>query len=144
MFESIDDARLEIPGHLLNDCWAEIAPHDIAAKGEGEPGVLVPPFSQVSPKVETPVGEGQLTLMDQQAHIHLSPQNRVLDRVERQHNLDEFGLVELQGEIRRGELAWNPYPKPTEGRPGIRRSRRLRNEPRPVAISIEEPLFSRA
>ena len=100
----------------------EIPADRVAAQRKGQAGVLQPPGAEVGPEVKPGVGVGELALVDQQADIHVAPVDRVLDLVERDHDLDHVGLVELEREVGGGEHAGDAHPEPAERGPGVGRA----------------------
>src|ERR1051325_1152943 len=82
---------------------AEILSHDVPAKRQGESSLAKPPLAKVLNEVQAPVGEGELSFVDQEPDIHLTLDHRVLDLVERYHDGLEFRLEQAKREVGAGE-----------------------------------------
>src|SRR3989441_6053612 len=102
--EAVLDAGFQIARNVAHELRPEVPAHHVAAEREGEPGLRTPPLPQIRPQVEAPVGVRELAFMDEQAGGGPSVRDVVLDPIERHDDVADRGLVQLEGEKRRGEL----------------------------------------
>jgi hypothetical protein len=85
--------------NLLLDGPAEVSSDDVAAKRKWQPTLIGPPFAKVYNQLQVPVAKRELTLVNQEAQIHVAGYDGVLNSIKRHRNSGEIGLEEPQREI---------------------------------------------
>src|SRR2546423_5309018 len=89
---------------------SKILADDVATERKRKASLLEPPFAHVGDEVKATVAKGQLPLVDEQSHVHLTIHHHVLDLVERGEHRAEVRLVHPKSEIRAGEGTWDRDP----------------------------------
>src|SRR5215212_2063540 len=109
MLQTIDDARAQVSCDLLDYLGSEIPANCIAAQRQRQPGILQPPGPEIGPEMQTGVTIGELSFMDEQSDVHIAPMHCLLDLIERNYLRNAIRLIQLQRQIRRGELSRDGY-----------------------------------
>src|SRR6266705_1235881 len=139
--ETVLDARLQVPRDVLHEGGAKVSAYYVAAEREGQPGLPMPPFAQVGPEVESSVGIGELSLVDQEPRVGPAGGHIILDLVERDYDVAGGGLVQFEREERGRELPRHG----DEGRIAERgarvgRPRSAGDDPRSVTVTEARPV----
>src|SRR2546422_727833 len=136
MGQPVLDARFEVSRDGAHELLPEVAAYDIAAEGQREICLLVPPLAEVRPEVQPAIAVGQLAFVDQKTGVGFSGRDEVLDLIERHDDMPDGWLIQSQREKRGREFAGHGY-EPSRERTSrtLPRRRFARDEARPVAIA---------
>ena len=123
-------------GQARHQLGPEVAPHGVAAERQGQTRLFLPPHAQVEHLVQGEAREGELALVDDQAHVGSALLHLVEDPVEGHHPGAHLRREEPQGQEGRGEGAGHGHLE--IGDAGGRK-RLARHEQRPVAVADAAP-----
>src|SRR5881296_3247820 len=119
--EAVLNAGLEVAGDVPHQRVSQVATHDIAAERQRQARLVVPPFAEIDPEVQPAVRVRQLALVDEEPRVRPTRRHVLLDLIERHDDVARRRLIQLEREVRRGELAWDCDEEApgTERRPRI-------------------------
>src|SRR5213078_4623507 len=126
--EAVLNAGLEVAGDVPHQRVSQVATHDVAAERQRQARLVVPPFAEIDPEVQPAVCVRQLALVDEEPRVRPTRRHVLLDLIERHDDVARRRLIQLECEVRRGELAGNcdeEAPR-TERRPRISGARGAR------------------
>src|SRR5438445_12925863 len=109
MGQPVLDARFEVSRDGAHELLPEVAAYDIAAEGQREICLLVPPLAEVRPEVQPAIAVGQLPFVDQKTGVGFSGRDEVLDLIERHDDMSDGLLIQSQREIRGRQVAGHGY-----------------------------------
>ena len=95
-------------GHQLG---TQVAAHRVAAQGQGQTRLLLPPGAEIEHLLERVAAVGELALVDDQASVGAALLHLVQDAVEGDHVGVHLGSEQLQGQERRGQGARHGDPQ---------------------------------
>src|SRR5207247_2814078 len=106
MGQPVLDARFEVSRDGAHELLPEVAAYDIAAEGQREICLLVPPLAEVRPELQPAVAVGQLPFVDQKTRVGFSGRDEVLDLIVRQDDQPDGWLIQYQLD-ERGSTVYN-------------------------------------
>src|SRR5881396_1827144 len=101
--EAVLNAGLEIACDVAHQRVSQVAAHDVAAKRQRQARLVVPPFAEIDPEVQPTIGIGELALVNEDSRLRATRRHVFLDLIERYDDVTHTGLVQLEGQKRRGE-----------------------------------------
>src|SRR2546427_1784808 len=81
--EAVLNAGLEIACDVAHQHVSQVAAHDVAAKRQRQARLVVPPFAEIDPEVQPPVGICQLPLVNKHPRLRATRRHVLLDLIER-------------------------------------------------------------
>src|SRR5438046_8686195 len=109
MIEGVLDAFLDVLGNALDGLLTEFALDDVAAEGQRQSCLLLPPFPEIEDLVQTHLAVRQLAFVDQQSGFVLAALNIFEYLIERHNMVLDLRLEETKRQEGCRQRAGNGY-----------------------------------